>query len=174
MGRFPYVHVASMINYYGYSDVKNMLHSLKYHGRKDIAIMLGLMIGKKAVKSSFFKNIDIIVPIPLHNIKFSVRGYNQASQIAIGVSEAMHIPVRENIVIKHIHTTSQTKKGRVERVKNVYNSFSLKNKASAEGRHILIIDDVLTTGATIEACANRLLEARGTKISVMTVCLARS
>jgi ComF family protein len=172
--RIPCVDVACMLNFYSYSDVKLMLHRLKYKGRKDIGIQLGLMAGKKANNSPFFEDIDLIVPVPLHSSKLIKRGYNQAAFIAKGVSEKMNVPVREDVILKHTNTRSQTKMNRIERVKNVQSSFKLNDKQGIQGRHILIVDDVLTTGATIEACANHLLESKGVKLSILCMCLARN
>lgn len=172
-GRIPTVHIACMLNFFNYSDVKLMMHKLKYEGRKDIGIQLGLMAGKKAKFSNFFKDIDLIVPIPLHKAKLLKRGYNQSAMIGEGVSIETGIPMREDVVIKHTYTKSQTKMSRVDRVKNVRSSFSLIDKENIRGMHILIVDDVLTTGATIEACGNHLLEASGVKLSVLSICLAR-
>ena len=173
-GRVPCVDVACLINFYTYTDVRSMMYRLKYEGRSDIGFQLGLIAGRKMKASQFFKEIDIIVPIPIHPTKLRKRGYNQSTYIANGISEILDIPVREDIIIKKFNTTSQTQKNRIERVKNVLSSFSLEEKNGIQGRHILIVDDVLTTGATIEACGNRLLEARGVKISVLSICLARN
>lgn len=173
-GRFPCVDAACMLNFYSYSNVRLMLHSLKYEGRKDIGFQLGLMAGQKAKNSKFFNDIDLIVPIPLHRSKLIKRGYNQSLFIANGVGQRMNIPVREDVILKNTNTKSQTKLNRVERVKNVRASFELLDKEGIQGRHVLIVDDVLTTGATIEACANHLLESRGVKISVLCICLARN
>jgi len=172
-GRFDYEDAASLLNFFNYSDVKWMIHRLKYEGRKDIGYVLGMMAGKRIAKASGFNNIDIIVPIPLHPEKRVKRGYNQAAYFGRGVSESTGIPMRENVINKHIYTTSQTKMGRIERIKNVFDSFELVDKNSIQGRHILIVDDVLTTGATVEACARKLLEAKNVKISILTACIAR-
>ncbi len=172
-GRFPFEDAASILNFYSYSDVRWMMHRLKYEGRKDIGHILGLMAGKKIFESTFFSGIDIIVPIPLHPEKRAKRGYNQAAYFGKGVSEILSIPMREDVIIKHIYTRSQTKMGRIERIKNVFNSFDLVDKQGIQGRHILIVDDVLTTGATIEACARKLMEAKNIKISIVTACIAR-
>lgn len=172
-GRFDYQNVASLINFYSYSDVRWMIHRLKYEGRKDIGYTLGLMAGKRMLVSPFFKDIDIIVPIPLHNEKRSKRGYNQAAHFGRGISEVTGVPMRENVIRKHIYTKSQTKMTRMERIRNVFDSFQLVDKNGIQGRHILIVDDVLTTGATIEACVRKLMEADHVKISIMTACLAR-
>ena len=172
-GRLPCVDVASMINFYNRTNIKGMIHRLKYEGRKDIGYYLGRMAGLKAKESPFFKDIDLIVPIPLHESKQIKRGYNQAAYFGEGVSDVLDIPMDEGVIVKKKYTESQTRLSRVQRVKNVYDSFHLTNRSDIEGRHILIVDDVLTTGATIEACGNRLLEARGVKISVLTACIAR-
>ena len=173
-GRVPCVDVACLLNFYNYSDVKPMLHRLKYEGRKDIGFQLGLMAGQRANNSSFFDDVDLIIPIPIHKSKLIKRGYNQAAFIGKGVSEKLDVPQREDVIIKHTNTKSQTKMNRIERVKNVRSSFQLIDKEGIQGRHILLVDDVLTTGATIEACANHLLEARDVKISILCMCLARN
>ncbi|MDF1697281.1 MAG: ComF family protein [Saprospiraceae bacterium] len=173
-GRIPVEDIASVLNFYDYSDVRWMMHRLKYEGRKDIGLVLGLMAGKKMLKSPFFNSIDLIIPIPLHKEKLIKRGYNQSSYIAKGINEILQIPIREDVIKKSVYTKSQTIMGRMERIKNVFDSFELNDKNSIQGRHILIVDDVLTTGATIEACARKLLEAKNVKISVITVCIARS
>ncbi len=172
-GRFPLEEAASVLNFYNYTDVRWMIHRLKYEGRKDIGHILGMMAGRKMLKSSFFKDIDIIVPIPLHPEKRAKRGYNQAAYFGKGISEILSIPMRQDVIKKHIYTKSQTTMSRMERIKNVFDSFELTDAMGIQGRHILIVDDVLTTGATIEACARKLLEARNIKISVVTACIAR-
>ena len=126
------------------------------------------------MNSSFFNHIDLIIPIPIHKSKLIKRGYNQAAFIAKGVGERMNIPVREDVIIKHTNTRSQTRMNRIERGKNVRSSFQLADKQGIQGRHILLVDDVLTTGATIEACANHLLESNGVKLSILCMCLARN
>ena len=172
-GRFDFEDAASVLNFYNYTDVKWMMHRLKYEGRKDIGLTLGRMIGKKIQVSSLFNDIDLLVPIPLHSAKRTKRGYNQAAYIAKGINEILSIPMRENVIVKKIYTKSQTKMSRIERIKNVFNSFELVDRQGIRGRHILIVDDVLTTGATIEACARKLMEAENIRISIVTACIAR-
>lgn len=172
-GRFDIEHAASLINFYSYSDVRWMIHRLKYEGRKDIAITLGQMTGKRILKSPLYNDIDVIIPIPLHKDKLRKRGFNQAAYFGKAIGEIIKVPVRENVIIKHLYTKSQTKMSRIERIQNVMNSFTLLDKNGIRGRHILIVDDVLTTGATIEACARKLMESDGIKISIATACLAR-
>ena len=172
-GRFDFIDVASVLNFYDYSDVRWMIHRLKYEGRKDIAVTLGRMAGKKLLNSPYFNDIDIIVPIPLHAEKRARRGYNQAAYFGKGVSEVTGIQMREDVIVKSKYTKSQTKMNRMERVKNVLDSFQLVDKPGIRGRHILIVDDVLTTGATIEACVLILSQAQHIRISIITACIAR-
>ena len=173
LGRVDFVDAASVLNFYNYSDVRWMIHRLKYEGRKDIGFILGQMAGKKMKGSTFFNDIDIIVPIPLHAHRRTKRGYNQAAFFGKGISEITGIAMREDVIVKSKHTKSQTRMSRIERVKNVLDSFSLVDKPGIGGRHILIVDDVLTTGATVEACALALSEAPKIKISIVTACIAR-
>ncbi len=172
-GRIPYVRAASLFNFYSYSDMRKMVHLMKYGKRKDIAYRLGLMIGQKAKECGDFSTVDLIIPVPIHPLKLEMRGYNQTEIIAEGIAQYLQKPVRTDIIVKHIFTPSQTKKGRYERVKNVLKSF--KNIANNEiiGKHVLIVDDVLTTGATIEAVGTKLLESKGVKISYLTACIAK-
>ena len=171
-GRFPFEDAASVLNFHNYSDIRWMIHRLKYEGRKDIGHTLGIMAGKCMMQSRFFKDIDVIIPIPLHREKKVKRGYNQAAYLGRGISEILSVPLREDVLIKYKYTKSQTKMSRMERIKNVMDSFRLEDKSGIQGRHILIVDDVLTTGATIEACARKLLEANDIKISIVTACIA--
>ncbi|MEM9546409.1 MAG: ComF family protein [Bacteroidota bacterium] len=173
-GRFPFEDVASVLNFDSYSDIRWMIHRLKYEGRKDIGHTLGIMAGKSMLKSKFFKDIDVIIPIPLHREKKAKRGYNQAAYFGRGIAEMLSVPMREDVVVKYKYTKSQTKMSRMERIRNVMDSFRLEEKKGIESRHILIVDDVLTTGATIEACARILMEAANVKISIVTACIARN
>ena len=172
--RFPFENAASVLNFYNYSDIRWMIHRLKYEGRKDIGHTLGIMAGKCILKSEFFNDIDLIIPIPLHREKKARRGYNQAAYFGRGIGEVLSIPMREDVIIKNKYTKSQTKMSRIERIRNVMDSFQLVEKLGIQGRHILIVDDVLTTGATVEGCARKLLEAPNIKISIVTACIARN
>lgn len=173
-GRIPSYYTASYLGFSGYANVRSMMHRLKYRRQKHIGFELGKLAAKKALQHNKFADIDIIIPVPLHPIKQKSRGYNQSELIADGMAEILNKPVHTDLLLKISHTPSQTKKGRLERVKNVYKSFQLTNFNQIQGKHILIVDDVITTGATIEACAMKLLECSGTKISIFTLCVARN
>lgn len=151
---------------------QHLLHALKYKGNNDLAILLGAILGKKMLLFDFSQDIDCIVPVPLHRKREKERGFNQSMEIAKGFSGATSIPVAGYNLIRKCATTTQTAKNRVERWENVREVFQLINPSYFAGKHILLIDDVVTTGATLEACATLLLELSGTRVSVATLAYA--
>ncbi len=150
------------------AGVQQMLHELKYKGNTEIGEELGCELGAVLKNSEYFKGVDTVIPVPLHPKKEKKRGYNQSMVIAKGVARSMEIEASKNLV-KKAHSDSQTRKSRYERWQNVETAFGIKNPESLKGKHILLIDDVVTTGATIEACVNELLKLDGTKVSVATL-----
>jgi ComF family protein len=133
--------------------VQNMLHKLKYHNRKDVGVRLGLVLAEALKKSEHSFEYDVIIPVPLHETRLRRRGYNQSSCFAQGLSEGLNIPVDENIIERISITETQTRKSRIKRWENVKTVFHLKNEEAIRNKNILIVDDVMTTGATIESCA---------------------
>jgi len=172
-GRFPLEYGAAFINFYKGSQFTDMIHRFKYEGRKKIGHVLGDMAGRKFIKSNWHDKIDIIIPVPLHPARRAKRGYNQSTEFARGIKEHTGIPIIENLLIKSTYTTTQTDKGRTDRLANVLGTFSIKNKHKYTGRHFLLIDDVITTGATLEACALTLLQIPGSKVSILSLAVAR-
>lgn len=155
------------------SNFQKLLHNLKYNGREDIGIYLGKLFGSELVKCGWCNAVDLIVPVPLHAKKQRKRGYNQSECIAKGMSESIKLAVVVNNLVKISSTESQTQKGRMERWENVSEVFNVYNPAEFENKHILLIDDTMTTGATIEACAQALLNSCNCTISVATLAYVR-
>jgi ComF family protein len=154
-------------------NVQKLIHSLKYRNKKDVGELLGALFGYELNKSSLFKNVNVVVPVPLHPKKFNKRGFNQSEMIASGISRAMDIPTDFNNLVRLVNTDSQTRKSRYSRWENVKDVFGINNAKAFEGKHILLVDDVLTTGATMEACAATLLAVKDTKVSIATLAYAQ-
>lgn len=154
------------------SRVQTMIHHLKYHDRPEIGVAIGQYYGYQLMKASPFDTVDCIIPVPLHPKKEHKRGYNQAAQFARGLSLAMEVPYYKKYLIRRSFTSTQTRKSRIERWQNVGEVFSLHQPRLLEGKHILLVDDVVTTGATLEACALKLLQIPGVEVSVATIATA--
>ena len=151
--------------------VQELLHKLKYKGQQEIGVEIGKMIGHD-LTSSVFNQVDTIIPVPLHKSKKRKRGYNQSECIATGIAEAMGKPLDTRTLHRTIANATQTKKHRYERWNNVENIFSLINPENISNKHILLVDDVVTTGATFEASASALLHAENVKVSIIAVATA--
>ncbi len=153
------------------SNYQYMMHKFKYHGKKEIGFVLGKSFGNQ-LRNSVFEDVDIVIPVPLHKFKLKKRGYNQSDWIGKGLAEALKIPLDTKSFIRSVVTESQTRKSRFDRWKNVENIFKVTNEENLKGKHILLVDDVVTTGSTLEACTNSLLELENTKVSIATLAVA--
>jgi len=163
---------ASSYFYYNKGGVaQKLIAEIKYKGNQNLGEWIGMYIAKDMISSGFFRGIDYLVPVPLHRSKEKKRGFNQAEKIAQGISQITNIQVEANNVFREKSNTTQTKKGVFERWKNTQNLFQLKNPELFNGKHILLIDDVLTTGSTLEALAQSLLKSQGVKLSILTLAI---
>lgn len=154
------------------SRIQKMVHSFKYKGNDKAAIFLGEKLGQIIKESGRFKTIDLIIPVPLHPNKLKIRGYNQAEKIALGMTNTLEIPTNTTALLRATHNPTQTKKGLFSRWNNVKAIFELAKPEQLEGKHVLIVDDVITSGSTIEACANQILQTPNTKVSIVSLALA--
>jgi ComF family protein len=150
------------------SIIQNLIHEFKYKGNKKVALFLGSLIGKSLLNSNRFP-IEAIIPLPLFEKKEKQRGYNQTEILAEGISEVMNVPVIKNNVVRTVHTETQTKKGRLERWTNVEKVFAVNEPEKLKGKHLLLVDDVITTGSTLEACAKKILEVDHVLVSIATL-----
>ena len=172
IGRVPIVAATSQFYFSKGQLLQHLVHDFKYKGNKEIGLYLSKIMGEKMLASTRFNNIDYLIPLPLFANKEYKRGFNQAAVICDGMALAMNIPVLKNIVTRVKFTETQTKKNRSDRWGNVEESFSVTNTALLENKHIMLVDDVITTGATIDACAQKISKIQGTKISIATLTVA--
>lgn len=154
------------------SRIRKLIHSLKYDGRRDIGRVLGEYYGTLLAESGFMDGIDLIIPVPLHPARERHRGYNQSECIAMGLSSSTGVPLRNDIITRAAEAGSQTKRGRYERWENVQGIFRLRKPERIRSRHVLVVDDVITTGSTIEACVGTLQEAGNVRVSVAALAAA--
>lgn len=171
-GRLPCNAVMSLFYFKKGARAQNVIHNLKYKGRRDLGTKLGSMIAERLLMNAAYTDIDLIIPVPLHHSRENQRGYNQSLCIAKGISEALNVPVNSVSLLRKKSTGSQTKKGRYKRFENMQLVFSIANTEVLKGRHILLVDDVITTGATLEACGIALFEAGIKKLSIATAAFA--
>jgi ComF family protein len=168
-GRINIERACSLFYYRKGSDFRPIIHKLKYKGKYNIALRLGEELGICLNGSDLYKGISMLIPIPLHPKKERMRGYNQSEFIANGISNIMGLPLEKENLIRTKFTETQTKKNATERWANVQSVFEVKDKTRLNGEHILLIDDVITTGSTIEACATVLANNCSCKISIATI-----
>lgn len=171
-GRLPIQHGWAFLSFRKGGMVQHLLHQLKYNNCPEIGERLGKAYGRELAEAPNGRAFDLIVPVPLHRSRLRKRGYNQSSCFAKGLSEALQIPWDESISIRTRATTTQTRKSRTDRWQNVQRVFAVQDKTLLEKKRVLLVDDVITTGATLEACGQHLLDCGCTSISV--ACIAEA
>jgi ComF family protein len=154
------------------SRIRKLVHNLKYKGITEIGHEMGRIYAISLKSSGFFKDIDIIVPVPLHPSKQRRRGYNQSEYISSGISEVAGLPVDLKSLKRISVSDTQTRRSRYERWINVEGIFGVTDSMALKGKHILLVDDVITTGSTIESCAAELLKIEDVKVSVVALAVS--
>ncbi len=171
-GRIPLKKATSFLYFQKSGIVQSLIHHLKYKGFPELGQRLGAMAAREWIGTDFLKDIHALMPIPLHATKQKKRGYNQSEHIAKGISEISGLPVLSQCFHRVEATATQTRKSRFARWKNVETVFRVSDSAPLQNRHILLVDDVVTTGATLEAAAQQLLQIKGTQVSLFTLAYA--
>jgi ComF family protein len=171
-GRVEITYATAFCRFDKGGKLQHILHQLKYKGNKEVGQKLGAIYGHRLIQIPLYQEIDAIIPVPLHPKKEKARGFNQSIEIGKGMSEAMGKPLISKNLIRDVHTESQTRKGRFERWENVSGIFKVRNENELAGKHLLLIDDVVTTGATLEACSQVLLRIPNVKVSISTLATA--
>lgn len=166
-GIIPVERAVALCYYSPASGTAQAVYDMKYHHRPDVGIALGRLMATELQPSGFFEGIDLLVPVPLTSSRQRERGYNQSLQLALGVSRVTGLPVGDGVLRRTVFTGSQTQLNRQGRKENVEGSFQLSQAERLKGCHVLLIDDVITTGATVTACARELLRAENVRVSLL-------
>ena len=170
VGRIPLVHATSTYLFRPDNTVRNAVHAMKFHGNTELCLMMGRQMGLDLLASGRFDDVDLLVPVPLHWLRRLWRGYNQSELLCRGIGEVLNVPVCTGAVVRHRYTRQQSLQQGRKRTDNVEGAFRLRKPEKIAGKHVLLVDDVLTTGATIAACADAIAEAPAVRISVATFC----
>lgn len=173
-GQLAVERVAALFYYEPSSELTRAIHQLKYRNRPDIGIFLGRLMAEEMMGNGFFEGVDLLVPVPLTKERQRERGYNQSLMLAKGVSEKTGIPIAEAVVVRTKFSGSQTHRHAWERRENVEHAFEYVGEVDISGKHLMLIDDVLTTGATIINCGKPLAEQQNVTISVLTAGFTKS
>jgi len=168
-GRIAVRNAASAYFFTKDSLLQHLINQLKYRGQKDLGVYLGKLLGLQILQSERFNNVDVLVPLPLNPKREKKRGYNQAAEICKGIAQVWPKPVIENVVTRKIYTETQTQRSRISRWENMEGVFAVVEPSALQGKHVLLVDDIVTTGATLEACGSEILKIPGTTLSIATL-----
>lgn len=174
LGRVPLEYATALFYYHKKSDVQHLIHNLKYRNHESISYNLGAWLGEELKLSGRFADVDCVVPVPLHWIRRHFRGYNQVDGFAIEIAKALNIPVVKDVLYRRISTSKQVFMKRESRSTSILNSFAVRQKEKLMNKHILLVDDLITTGGTAEGCYLALQEISGLKVSMAFMAMAAS
>jgi ComF family protein len=169
--RLPVAMISALFRFTKNGRIQHLLHQLKYKNHPEIGVVLGKLYGTK-LSTTLQTPVDIILPVPLHPSRLRRRGYNQSGKFAEGLSLTLSVPYSDDVLSRRVKTNTQTRKSKLQRWQNVNNVFAIRDLEKVAGKHVLLVDDVVTTGATLEACSQMLLE--GGCRSLRIACIAEA
>jgi ComF family protein len=173
-GRIPVEHVSALLYFHKKGIVQELIHSLKYRGQEEIGAVLGEWYAEELKNHHLLQTVDAIIPVPLHPKKLRERGYNQVTEFGNALAKLLDIPVNNTILFRQVYSKTQSQKNRLGRTEGIDAVFDVSFSESDHNQHFLLIDDVITTGATLEVCAKALLKIPGAKISIVCMAMADS
>lgn len=173
-GRIPVEHVSALVYFHKKGIVQELIHSLKYRGQEAIGTVFGEWYAEELKNIPVLSTVDTIIPVPLHLKKLRERGYNQVTEFGNALAKSLQIPVNTTILFRQVYSKTQSQKNRLGRTEGIDTIFDVSFDEKDRNKHFLLIDDVITTGATLEVCAKALLKIPGTKISIVCMAMADS
>lgn len=173
-GRIPIVHASALFYFYKKGIVQELIHNLKYKGHEEIGVILGEWYAEDLKNIESLATVDEIIPVPLHRRKLKERGYNQVTAFGKALSTSLNVAYNESLLIRNVYSKTQSKKNLLGRTEGIESIFDVSFTEKSHNKHFLLIDDVITTGATLEACSRALLKIPGAKISIVCMAMAQS
>ena len=173
-GRIPVEYTSAMLYFHKKGIVQELIHNLKYKGQEEIGTILGEWYADELKNITILESVDAIIPVPLHKRKLRERGYNQVTNFGTTLSEGLNIQYNPDLLVRNIYSKTQSKKSFLNRSEGIDSVFDVSFTEKDHNKHFLLIDDVLTTGSTLEACSHALLKIPGTKISIVCMAMAHS
>ncbi|WP_298754242.1 phosphoribosyltransferase family protein [uncultured Psychroserpens sp.] len=170
-GRVKLQQATALLHFSKKGIVQQMMHNLKYRGQEQIGEFLGEWLGELLKPMSSYQDIDVVISVPLHKAKLKSRGYNQVDKFAKAIAKSLHAEYNTTMLVKTTNTKTQVFKDRLKRQSSAHSNFEIQNGMTLKDKHILLVDDIITTGATIEDCANQLLKIEGVKLSLATMAI---
>jgi len=173
-GRIPVLHASALFYFHKKGIVQQLIHNLKYKGHEEIGTILGEWYAEELKTIDLFQTVDQIIPVPLHRRKFKERGYNQVTAFGEALSSSLNLDFNNSILVRNIYSKTQSKKNLLGRTEGIETIFDVSFTEKDHNKHFLLIDDVITTGSTLEACSRALLKIPGARISIVCMAMAQS